>query len=424
MRYLLQIIICTILLFPLCATQYSLASSPLTEKGYSLEKVLIMSRHNIRSPLSGEGSLPYQMTQNKWYGWTSPPGHLSTHGGVAETIMGQYFRKYLEDEHFMPENWIPDDGEVRFYANSFQRTIATAQYFSSGMLPIANVKIERTRDLDKTDYVFLPHSNLTDDEIKAAIEYDNNLYSGEGISAFGKLHAEDMDKMEYLLDFQQSEYAKKRGIEHIDKSDLSIKLTGENHDKISYKGMVYDFVTVSDALIMQYYENPDNSVAAFGKNFSDEDWKSIGRIISDGHHIHWGNPVIAAKLSRNILREMEQELTDDNRKFTFLCGHDTNIASILTSLGTEEYYLPNTITNKTQIGSKIVIEKRIGSDGVAYANVNLVYASDKQLRNSEMLDLNNPPMSYPLTFKSLKKNSDGLYLFDDVIKLLHQASLQ
>lgn len=423
MRYLLKIIICTILLLPLCAIQYALASSPLTEKGYALEKVLVMSRHNTRSPLSGEGSLPYQMTQNKWYSWTSSPGHLSTHGGVAETIMGQYFRKYLADEHFMPENWIPNNDEVRFYTNSFQRTIATAQYFSSGMLPVANVKIEHKLALDKEDPVFLPPTNLTEDEIEAAIEYDNNLYGGQGLSAFGTLYTEDIDKLEYLLDFPQSEYAKKRGIEHIDRSDLAIALRGENHDVISYKGMVYDLISVSDTLVMQYYENPDNSAAAFGKNFSDEDWKSIGRILSDETHIHWGNPIIAAKLSRNILKEMEQELTNDNRKFTFLCGHDTNLASILTTLGTEEYTLPNTIASKTQIGSKIVIEKRIGPDGLAYANVNMVYASDKQLRNSEMLDLNNPPMIYPLNFKSLKKNDDGLYLFDDVIKLIHQASL-
>lgn len=423
MKSLLHIIICTTFLLTMSIPQITSAASLLTDKGYALEKVLIVSRHNIRSPLSGEGSIPYQMTPNKWSQWTAPPGQLSVHGGIAETIMGQYFRKYLEDENFMPENWVPGKGEVRFYANSFQRTIATTQYFSSGMLPIANVKVERTLALNQPDPVFLPPSNLNPHEMKTAIEYDDSLFDGQGLAAFGELHANDIHKLENLIDFPDSQYAKKRNIEHLDKSDLHIKLRGENKDIISYNGMMYDIVSVCDTLLMQYYENPSNDAAAFGKKFSDEDWRSIGRLISNGNHLHWGNPIIAKKLSVNILKEIEKELTDQNRKFSFLCGHDTNIASILTSLDTEPYQLPGTIASKTQIGSKIVIEKRTGSDGVAYANVNMVYASDKQLRNSEILDLDNPPMIYPLAFKSLRKNNDGLYLFDDVLNLLHNSYL-
>ena len=45
--------------------------------------------------------------------------------------MGQYFRLWLENEGLFPENYIPRDGAVRFYANGLQRTQATAHYFSS-----------------------------------------------------------------------------------------------------------------------------------------------------------------------------------------------------------------------------------------------------------------------------------------------------
>ena len=56
--------------------------------------------------------------------------------------MGQFFRKWLVSEGLISENHLPAEGTMRFYANSMQRTIATTQYFSSGLLPVANVEIE------------------------------------------------------------------------------------------------------------------------------------------------------------------------------------------------------------------------------------------------------------------------------------------
>ena len=158
-----------------CYANFAFASSQLTDKGYVLDKMLIVSRHNIRAPLSGPGSVPYRIKPNKWITWSAPAGELSLHGGVAETIMGQYFRKYLEDEGFMPENWQPADGQVRFYANSFQRTIATAQYFSTGMLPIANVRVERTLELNGSDPVFFFFFCFESKEIQDAENYINYI---------------------------------------------------------------------------------------------------------------------------------------------------------------------------------------------------------------------------------------------------------
>lgn len=109
--------------------------------GYKLSQTTVLSRHNIRSPLATEGSPLTKLTPHKWYNWTSPGSQLSLKGGILETEMGQYFRKYLESEQLIPENYMPQGDETLFYTNSLQRTIATGQYFSSGMLPVANSKI-------------------------------------------------------------------------------------------------------------------------------------------------------------------------------------------------------------------------------------------------------------------------------------------
>ena len=110
-----------------------------------------------------------------------------------------------------------------------------------------------------------------------------------------------------------------------------------------------------------------------------------------------------------------------NHKFTFLCGHDSNIASVDAALGVEDYSLPNSIEKKTPIGSKVVFEKWIDKSGKQYVAINLVYQSTDQLRGLTMLDLSNPPMVFPLHLRDLQANADGLYSFDDVAQRFTEA---
>ena len=87
---------------------------------YELKQVVVLSRHNIRSPLSEKGSVLDEITPHEWFTWTSNPGELSLRGAMLETTMGQYFRLWLENEGLFPENYLPKDGAVRFYANGLQ----------------------------------------------------------------------------------------------------------------------------------------------------------------------------------------------------------------------------------------------------------------------------------------------------------------
>ena len=88
---------------------------------YQLKEVVVMSRHNIRSPLTSGGAAHTRVTPHQWFVWTSPSSQLSLRGGVLETEMGQFFRKWLVGEGLLPDNYRPEGSEVLFYANSRQR---------------------------------------------------------------------------------------------------------------------------------------------------------------------------------------------------------------------------------------------------------------------------------------------------------------
>ena len=91
---------------------------------YQLKEAVVLSRHNIRSPLSDSKSDLGQMTPHQWNKWTAPKSELTLRGGVLETQMGQYFRKWAEDAGLFPVNHTPDADDVNVIANSMQRCIA------------------------------------------------------------------------------------------------------------------------------------------------------------------------------------------------------------------------------------------------------------------------------------------------------------
>ena len=75
---------------------------------YKLKEVVVMSRHNIRSPLSSGGAAYKRVTPHEWFQWTSSSSQLSLRGGVLETEMGQFFRKWVVNEGLLPYNFRPE----------------------------------------------------------------------------------------------------------------------------------------------------------------------------------------------------------------------------------------------------------------------------------------------------------------------------
>jgi glucose-1-phosphatase len=102
---------------------------------------------------------------------------------VLETMMGQFFRKWLVSEKLMQENEVPAEGAMRFYANSMQRTVATAQYFSSGMLPVANASIEHHYSIGTMDPVFSPNITRDDEAFRQVVMQEIVDRFGNGTTA-------------------------------------------------------------------------------------------------------------------------------------------------------------------------------------------------------------------------------------------------
>lgn len=382
---------------------------------YTLKEVVVLSRHNIRSPLSGKKSTLRRITPHEWFQWSSAPSELSLRGGVLETMMGQYFRKWLVSESLMKENEIPEDGAMRFYANSMQRTIATAQYFSSGMLPVANIRVEHHCEIGKMDPVFNPQlTDVTDDFRRQAMQEITAMGGERGLNGISEKMADNFRLLEQVLDMKQSAACLQGDTCRFRTDDLQIHLVQNREPAMG--GSFRLACQAADALVLQYYEEPDPVQAAFGDTLSLEEWDKISEIKDWYGDVLFTAPVVANQVAAPLLKTIAEELQTEGRKFAFLCGHDSNIGSVLAAIEAEDYSLPQTIEKKTPIGSKLVIEKWQDTEGQYFVSINLVYQSTEQLRQLSLLDLNNPPVVFPLQLKGLTTNHDGLYRMDDFLQ--------
>lgn len=379
---------------------------------YELKGVVVLSRHNIRSPISDKNSALGKITPHNWFEWTSAPSELSMRGGELETIMGQYFRKWLTSENLITENYLPTAGEVYFYANSMQRTIATAQFFSSGMFPVANVRVKHKFAPSKMDPVFNPQLTLVNDEFTAlANEQVHALFDA-------KIPVDGYRLIERVLDFKNSTFAKNDNLKQF--RDEPFEIIFELNKEPATRGTLKLATQASDALILQYYEAKNPRAAAFGHKISFKDWQKIAGVKDFYGDVLFTAPAVAVNVAHPLLEVMRNELAAD-RKFTFLCGHDSNIGSVLAALEVEDYDLPQTLELRTPIGCKFVLEKWRGADGVDYVATELIYQSAEQLRKKTTLTLQNPPIIVPIHFKGLSQNADGLYRLDDLLARFQQA---
>lgn len=380
---------------------------------YTLKEVVILSRHSIRSPLSTNGSALSRLTPHQWINWTSASSELTLRGGVLETMMGQYFRKWLVDEGLFKENAVPTTDEVNFYANSMQRTIATAQYFSSGFMPLANVRVNHRYNASKMDPVFCPRlTKVSDAFCQEALKQIAAMGGKKGIVGINEKLKDSYAVTAKVLDLKDSPACKSGETCAFD--DYNTQFIFKLYDEPKMKGSLKLANSTSDAFILQYYEEPDAKKAAFGHDITLSDWEKIAKIKDVYGDVLFTAPIVAANVAHPLLVYLNDELNSAGRKFTFLCGHDSNIASVDAALGVDDYELPNSIEKKTPIGSKVVFEKWSDKSGKEFVSVNIVYQTTDQLRGLKMLSLDNPPMVYSLKLKGLTANADGLYTFEDV----------
>ena len=381
---------------------------------YELEQLVVLSRHNIRTPLVGKGSVLSRVTatDNQWFVWQDPSSHLTAKGQRLEKLMGDFFREWLGKEGFVGQ-YSADPSSFRFYANAKQRCQLTARTFADALLPGANAEVEMKVAFDTMDPVFNPQIT----KLPAGFEEKAKAQIAARMGDLDAGIAAQYSVIENVIGITRSPAYPDTSSFSQFPSSVGFKLNAEPF----MNGGLKMACSVSDALVLQYYEEPDERKAAFGQDFTDLDWTNVALVKEWYGDALFTAPSVAVNVAHPLLQTMLSELRHDGRRLSFLCGHDSNIGSVLAALGNEDYEAPQAIERKTPIGSKLVFCKWRGDDGRLYADIHLVYASDTQLRDMPMLSLETPPVSFPVALKGLTPNADGLLPLSTLEQRLQEA---
>lgn len=121
---------------------------------FHLERVVMVMRHGVRSPL--EGQIPPGVEiAGGWPHWSGTPGDLTAHGALGMAALGKFDRMWMEASSLLPEHACPNKSAVTIRANSSARTIASAEAFARGFAPECSIEITH-KPIGQPDSLFSP----------------------------------------------------------------------------------------------------------------------------------------------------------------------------------------------------------------------------------------------------------------------------
>lgn len=392
------------------------AQAQTVPEGYQLQQVLMMSRHNLRAPLANNGSVLEQSTPNKWPEWDVPGGQLTTKGGVLEVYMGHYMREWLAEQGMVKSGECPPPYTVYTYANSLQRTVATAQFFITGAFPGCDIPVHHQEKMGTMDPTFNP-----------VITDDSAAFSEQAVAAMekelSKLQLTDSYQLlEKIVNYKDSPACK-------EKQQCSL-VDGKNTFSAKYQqepgvsGPLKVGNSLVDAFTLQYYEGFPMDQVAWGEIKSDQQWKVLSKLKNGYQDSLFTSPEVARNVAKPLVSYIDKALVTDRTsapKITVLVGHDSNIASLLTALDFKPYQLHDQ-NERTPIGGKIVFQRWHDSKANRdLMKIEYVYQSAEQLRNADALTLQAPAQRVTLELSGCPIDADGFCPMDKFDSVLNEA---
>ena len=386
------------------------------ESDYQLEQVLMLSRHNLRAPLADNGSVLAQATKKNWPKWDVPGGQLTTKGGVLEVYMGRYTREWLAQQGLVKGGECPSSDDIYAYANSLQRTVATAQFFIAGAFPGCDVAVSHQDEMGAMDPIFNP-----------VITNDSEDFKKQALSAMSaadeKLALKPaFQRLEKIIDYKNS--AACNGKKQCDLSGTNT-FHADNGKEPGVSGPLQVGNSLVDAFTLQYYEGMPLEQVAWGQIKTPEQWKALSAIKNAYQDTLFTSPQVARAIAAPLVDYIRSMLVAQDQenapKVTLMVGHDSNIASLLTALDFKPYDLADQ-NERTPIGGMVQFQRWLDKkNNRELVKVEYVYQSTEQLRNADALSLDNPPKRVTLQMAGCQTDANGFCPWDQFVAVLNTA---
>jgi len=180
-----------------------------------------------------------------------------------------------------------------------------------------------------------------------------------------------------------------------------------------------------DAFLLQYYEGFPLDQVAWGQIKTDQQWRVLSQLGNGWLDTLFTPPEVARNVAAPLVKYIQQALVGKDAasgpKVTLMVGHDSNIASLLSTLQFKPYQLPEQYES-IPIGGRIMFQRwHDKGNNRDLMKVEYVYQSAEQLRNGDVLTLEHPPKRVPLQLRGCPTDVNGFCSWDKFTEVLNQA---
>lgn len=302
--------------------------------GLRLKQVLILGRHNIRTPMGKEMA---EYTRKKWPKFYEKTGLLTRKGVKLEGYMGEYFSKWFKSENIVTEK-CPDKDSVYIYVNSLSRTIETAKAFVKYAFKGCEVPIhylKNSNDSEKMDPNFSPIVRNNTSRFKKYMlktikhKMYNNSALKAGLSALNK-----------ILNINRSEMCKTKSICDLNDNSKN-KISFHFGQELWLNGPFHVAITVVDFFTMSYYNGMPMKDVAWGLVRTSKEWETITEVARQDHDIRYRT--LAQDYGAPLIKLLKLTFINYKNMPTIISivGHDFNQISIFYGLSFRPIRLPH-----------------------------------------------------------------------------------
>lgn len=400
------------------AQGFSLPSFGFSQGEEVLQKLVIVSRHGVRTPTASPVQLA-NWASDPWPAWGQPPASLTPRGAQLATLMGRYYRDYLGLGGALPVAGCPAPGTAFVYADTPERTQATARAIVEGFAADCGIEV-RTRTGAPVDPLFHPLTGgvckldpmIAQTRVLERTGGDLNRTARDLKTSFTALQSVlGCCKPALCTAFGRGEKC--------ELADLPTALIAQpDGSGISLIGALAIASTTSELLLLEYANNMPAADVGWGRA-TPATIRDTLRLHTEEYDLMQRTPYLARRMGSALLSKIAAAVTSAralgfgpvdpavrDARFVAYVGHDTNLWNLAGILNVS-WAQPGYQRNQTPPAGALTFEVRETQDKKLVVYTAYVAQSMEQMRSATPLTKESLPARTPLKLQGCSSDKPG-----------------
>ncbi|MFO1395677.1 MAG: hypothetical protein U1F48_01310 [Burkholderiales bacterium] len=382
-----------------------------------LVKLVVVSRHGVRTPLTGAAELA-QWAAQPWPPGSDPPGALTPRGAQLTALVGRWYRDYAGLMAALPAAGCPVPATVYAFADATERTQATARAWLDGFAAQCNLPV-RTRGAAGVDPLFHPvEAGVCPlDPMQAQTRVLER--TGGDLNRITRDQKPQFAALQSVLDCCQPALcaAFGRGAA-CTLADLPTASTITPAGGLAVLGALPIAASSAETLLLQYLDGAPVADVGWGRA-TPERLREALRLHSAYFDLTQRTPYLARRAGSALLYRVAAAVTSQralgfgpadpavrDAKVVLYVGHDTNLWNLAALLDVS-WLQPTWQRNQTPPTGALVFEVHEGADKKQRVYTSYVAPSLEQMRSATVLTLDAPPVRTPLRLAGCSSSAAG-----------------